>query len=72
LTFIHSAGEKNILQTVLLSFFSVFIFSMPSKVIIIVIEFMFQVSSLLQILEHKNYDVPLLEVSYSYLRRGVV
>jgi len=45
---------------------------MPSKVIIIVIEFMFQVSSLLQILEHKNYDVPLLEVSYSYLRRGVV
>jgi len=39
LTFIHSAGEKNILQTVLLSFFSVFIFSMPSKVIIIVIEF---------------------------------
>ena len=31
LTFSHSAGEKNILQSVLLSFFSVFIFSMPSK-----------------------------------------
>ena len=28
-------------QTVLLSFFSVFIFSMPSKLILIVIEFMF-------------------------------
>ena len=41
LTFCHSAGEKNILQSVLLSFFSVFIFSMPSKVILIVIEFMF-------------------------------
>ena len=34
LTFSHSAGEKNILQSVLLSFFSVFIFSMPSKVIV--------------------------------------
>ena len=33
--FSHSAGEKNILQSVLLSFFSVFIFSMPSKVILI-------------------------------------
>ena len=41
MTFSHSAGEKNILQSVLLSFFSVFIFSMPSKVILIVIEFMF-------------------------------
>ena len=41
LTFPHSAGEKNILQSVLLSFFSVFVFSMPSKVILIVIEFMF-------------------------------
>ena len=43
LTFSHSAGEKNILQvqSVLLSFFSVFIFSMPSKVMLIVIEFMF-------------------------------
>ena len=35
LTFSHSAGEKNILQSVLLSLFSVFIFSMPSKVILI-------------------------------------
>ena len=33
--------ERNILQTVLLSFFFVFIFSVPSKVIIIVIQFMF-------------------------------
>ena len=41
LTFSHSACEKNMLQSVLLSFFSVFIFSMPSKVILIVIEFMF-------------------------------
>ena len=41
LTFPYIAGEKNILQTVLLSFFSVFILSMSSKVIIIVIEFMF-------------------------------
>ena len=47
LTFSHSAGEKkliiiNILQSVLLSFSSVFISSMPSKLIImIVIEFMF-------------------------------
>jgi len=48
LTFIHSACEKNILQTVLLSFFSVFIFSMPSKVIIIVIEFIYA-------REHKLY-----------------
>ena len=37
LTFSHSAGEKNILQSVLLSFFSLFIFSMPSKVILILI-----------------------------------
>ena len=43
LTFPHCAGEKNILQTVLLPFFSVFIFSMPSKVILIVKEFMFLV-----------------------------
>ena len=35
LTFSHSAGEKNILESVLLSFFSVFIFSVPSKVILI-------------------------------------
>ena len=41
LTFSHIAGEKNILQSVLLSFFSVFIFSTPSKVILIVTEFMF-------------------------------
>ena len=41
LTFSHSAGEKYIIQSVLLSFFSVFIFSVPSKVILIVIEFMF-------------------------------
>ena len=45
LTFSHSAGEKNIPQRVLLSFFSVFIAlqsaQMPSKVILIVIEFMF-------------------------------
>ena len=37
LTFSHSAGEKNIPQNVLLSLFSVFIFSMPPKVILIVI-----------------------------------
>ena len=41
LTFSYSIGEINILQTVLLKFFSVFIFSMPSKVIIIVNQFMF-------------------------------
>ena len=41
LTLFYSIGERNILQTVLLSFFSVFIFLMPSKVIIIVIQFMF-------------------------------
>ena len=37
LTFPCIAGERNILQTILLSFFSVFILSMPSKVLIIVI-----------------------------------
>ena len=36
-----SLGERNILQKVLLSCFSVFIFSMPSNVITIVIQFMF-------------------------------
>ena len=42
LTFSYSVGERNILQTALLSFFfSVLIFSMPSKVIIIEIQFMF-------------------------------
>ena len=41
LLFPYSFGERNMLQMVLLSFFSVFISSMPSKVIIIVIEFMF-------------------------------
>ena len=42
LTFVCSALVKNILQIVLLTFvFSVFIFSLPSKVIIIVAEFMF-------------------------------
>ena len=41
LTFSYSVGERNILQTGLLSFFSAFIFSMPSKKIIIVIQFMF-------------------------------
>ena len=42
LTFPYCIGERNILQTVLLSFFfSVFIFSMPYKVMVIVIEFMF-------------------------------
>ena len=42
LTFSHSASEKNIVQSGLLSFFSVFIFSMPSKVILIVIEFVLE------------------------------
>ena len=42
LTFSCGVGERNILQTVLLSFFSFnFFFSMPPKVIIIVIQFMF-------------------------------
>ena len=41
LTFSYSISEINILQTVLLKIFSVFIFSMPSKVIIIVNQFMF-------------------------------
>ena len=42
LLFFYSVGERNILQTVLLSFFfSVFIFSMLYKVKIIVIEFIF-------------------------------
>ena len=41
LTFSYSVGERNILQTVLLSFFFSFYFSMPSKVIIIVTQFMF-------------------------------
>ena len=40
LPFSHSVGERNIPQAVLLSLFSVFIFSMPSKVIIIVKTFM--------------------------------
>jgi len=31
LAFSHSAGEKNILQSVLLSFFSAFIFQCPPK-----------------------------------------
>ena len=41
----YRVGERNILQTVLFSFFffffSVFIFSVPSKVTIMVIQFMF-------------------------------
>ena len=37
LMFSYSVGERNIVQTVLLSIFSVFIFSVLSKVIIIVI-----------------------------------
>ena len=40
LMFSYSVGERNIVQTVSLSIFSVFIFSVLSKVIIIVIEFM--------------------------------
>ena len=40
LPFSYSVGERNILQTVLLYFFSVFVFSTISKVIIIVIQFM--------------------------------
>ena len=38
---IQLVNARVIVQTVLLSFFSVFIFSMPSKVILILIEFMF-------------------------------
>ena len=38
---IQLVNARGIVQTVLLSFFSVFIFSMPSKLILIVIEFMF-------------------------------
>ena len=38
---IQLVNDRVIVQTVLLSFFSVFIFSMPSKKILIVIEFMF-------------------------------
>ena len=38
---IQLVNARVIVQTVLLSFFSVFIFSMPSKLILIVIEFMF-------------------------------
>ena len=41
LQFSYRVGEKDILQTVLLSFFSVFIFSMLPRVIIIVMLFMF-------------------------------
>ena len=39
--FSYSFGERNILQSVLMSFFLVFIFSMPSKVITILIKFIF-------------------------------
>ena len=38
---IQLVNARVIVQTVLLSFFSVFIFSVPSKLILIVIEFMF-------------------------------
>ena len=38
---IQLGNARVIVQTVLLSLFSVFIFSMPSKVILILIEFMF-------------------------------
>ena len=38
---IQLVNARVIVQTVLLSFFSVFIFSMSSKLILIVIEFMF-------------------------------
>ena len=41
LLFSYSIGERNILDTVLLSFFSVSISSIPSKVITIVIQFKF-------------------------------
>ena len=41
LPFSYSIGERNILDTVLLSFFSVSISSIPSKVITIVIQFKF-------------------------------
>ena len=40
LRFAYRVGERNTLQTVLLSFFSVFVFSIPTKVIIIVIQLM--------------------------------
>ena len=38
---IQLVNDRVIVQTVVMSFFSVFIFSMPSKKILIVIEFMF-------------------------------
>ena len=41
LPFSHSIGERNIRKTVLLQFFSLFLFTMPSKVITIVKQFMF-------------------------------
>ena len=41
LTFLHSAGEKKYSSECFVVIFSVFISSMPSKVITIVIEFMF-------------------------------
>ena len=41
LTFPYITGERNILQTRFVVIFSVFILSIPSKVIIIVIQFMF-------------------------------
>ena len=39
--FLHCVGGRNVHNTVLSFFFSVFIFSVPSKVIVIVIECMF-------------------------------
>ena len=70
LTFPYIAGEKNILQTVLLSFFSVFILSMPSKVIIIEIELMFLGINLFWALLRAHFNTHLMAWAKTSLGRA--
>ena len=58
LSFSYSVGERNILQTVLFLFFSAFIFLMPSKVIIIIIQFMFLGINLFWVLLRAHFNSP--------------
>ena len=56
--FLKCVGERNIFQIVLLSFFflSVFIFPMPSKVIIIVIQLMFLGKNIFRVLLRAHFN----------------
>ena len=62
---LQPVDERNILHIVLLSFLSDFIFSMPSKVIIIVIQFMFLGINLFRALCRAHFvSIGLLVLNY--------